>query len=132
MIQPEIVVWYWHLVKGNLFCVFEETVRSPDVMQPVHVEYSVLFRHILRQPQSRVPPTLREKYVGHVRLLPRKNNVWTQMLRFIYAIIIISRWHNHVSPSKKLCLNFTSYMSAINVEPIENLKSDSRGKVTLT
>lgn len=75
VIQPEIMIWYWHLVESNFFCIFEETVRSPDVMQPVHVEYSVIFGHVLWQPQSRIPPTLREKYVGHVRLLPQKNHV---------------------------------------------------------
>lgn len=32
MIQPEIVIWYTHLVKRNFFGVFEKTIGSPDIM----------------------------------------------------------------------------------------------------
>lgn len=75
VIKPEIMVRYRHLVKGDLLGVLEEAVRPPDVVQPVHVEYPVILGHVFRQPQPRVPPALREKYVGHVRLSSWKNNV---------------------------------------------------------
>lgn len=75
VIEPEIVVRYRHLVEGNFLRVFKEAVGPPDVVQPIHVEYPIILRHVLRQPQPRVPPALREKYVGHVRLPPWKNNV---------------------------------------------------------
>lgn len=75
MIEPEIMIRYRHLVEGDLLRILEETVWPPDVVQPVHVEYPIILRHVFRQPQPRVPPALREKYIGHVRLSPWKNNV---------------------------------------------------------
>lgn len=37
-----------HLVEGDLLRVLEEAVRTPDVVQPIHVEDAVLLVHILR------------------------------------------------------------------------------------
>ena len=68
MVEPEVMVRYRHLVEGDLLRVLEEAVRPPDIVQPVHVQYSVLFGHVLREPEPRVPPALRQKYVRDVRL----------------------------------------------------------------
>lgn len=74
------MVRYRHLVEGDLLGVLEEAVGPPDIVQPIHVEYPVILGHVLRQPQPRVPPALREKYVGHVRLSPWEKQR-EQMLR---------------------------------------------------
>lgn len=68
MVEPEVVIGYRHLVECDFLRVLEEAVRPPNVVQPVDVEDPVLLRHVFRQPQSRVPPALREKYVRHVSL----------------------------------------------------------------
>ena len=68
MVEPEVVIRYRHLVEGDLLRVLEEAVGPPNVVQPVDVEDPVLLRHVFRQPQPRVPPALREKYVRHVGL----------------------------------------------------------------
>lgn len=68
MVEPEVMVRYRHLVEGDLLRVLEEAVRSPDIMQPVHVQYSVLLGHVLRKSKPRVPPTLSQKYVRDVGL----------------------------------------------------------------
>ena len=76
MVQPEIVIRYGHLVKGDFLRVLEEAVRSPDIVQPVYVQYSVLLGHVLRKSQSRVPPALRQKYVRDVRLEVKANETF--------------------------------------------------------
>lgn len=71
MVEPEVVVGDGHLVEGDPLGVLEETVGSPDVVEPLHVQDAVLLRHVLRQPQAVVPPALRQEDVRHVRLNTR-------------------------------------------------------------
>lgn len=68
MVEPEVVVGHGHLMERHLLCVLEETVRTPDVMQPLDVQNAVLLRHVLRQTQTVVPPALRQEDIGHVGL----------------------------------------------------------------
>lgn len=62
------MVGYAHLMKGDFFGVLEETVWSPDLVEPLHVEDPILFMHVLRKTQPRVSPGLSEEYVRYVRL----------------------------------------------------------------
>lgn len=65
-----------HLVKRHLLGVFKETIGSPDRVKPLDVENAILFAHVLRQSESRVPPALREKnvsYISHTFLIDRIN-----------------------------------------------------------
>lgn len=68
VVQPQIMIRNGHLVERHAFRVLKEAIRPPDIMQPFHIQYAVLLAHILRQPQSGVPPTLRQEYVGDVSL----------------------------------------------------------------
>lgn len=49
MVQPKIVIRNAHFMKGDLFCIFEEAIWSPNAVQPFNIEYSVFFVHILRK-----------------------------------------------------------------------------------
>lgn len=71
VVQPQVMVGYAHLVKRDFLRVFEETIRSPYVMQPFDIQYAVVFAHIFREPESLVPPALRQEYVRYVRLEPK-------------------------------------------------------------
>lgn len=71
VVQPQVMVGYAHLVKRDFFRVFEETIRSPYVMQPFDIQYAVVFAHVFREPESLVPPALRQEYVRYVRLEPK-------------------------------------------------------------
>jgi len=118
------MVWYGHFVEGNLLRILEETVGSPDIMQPIHVKYPVILGHVFRYSQSRVPPTLSEKYVGHVWLSSWKNNV----NRCRTSCATICRWHNYSFFHIKIkCLLiymfFTDYITVTNLK--SNLQSST-------
>ena len=69
VVEPKVVVGHAHLVKGDLFGIFEKDVGAPDILQPADVEDSVLLGHVLRQSESMVPPTLGQEDVGHISLI---------------------------------------------------------------
>ena len=69
VVEPQVVVGHAHLVERDLFGIFKENIRSPDFLEPGHVQDAVLFGHVLRQPESVISPALRQKDVGHVRLI---------------------------------------------------------------
>jgi hypothetical protein len=67
-VQPHVVVRYRHRLKGYRFGIFEKRVGPPHVLQPVHLQQSVLRGHVLGEPQPVVLPSLREENirgVGH-------------------------------------------------------------------
>lgn len=68
VVQPEIVIGDAHLMEGDLLGVLEEAVRTPDAVQPVHIQDAVLFAHILGQPQARITPALCKENVRHIGL----------------------------------------------------------------
>jgi len=68
VVQPEIVVRNAHLVEGDLLGVFEEAIGPPDAVQPVDIQYAILFAHVLRQPQARITPALCKEDVRHIGL----------------------------------------------------------------
>jgi hypothetical protein len=53
-----------HLMECYFLCILEETVGSPDVMQPLHIQNSVVLAHIFRQSKSGIPPTLCQEDVS--------------------------------------------------------------------
>lgn len=68
MVQPQIMVGYAHLVKGDLLSVLEEAVGPPNLIEPVHIEDPVLLVHVLREAQPRIPPGLCQEYIGYISL----------------------------------------------------------------
>lgn len=56
MIEPQIVIGNRHLVKRDFFGVFEEAIRPPDRVQPLHVENPILLTHVFRKPKAGVAP----------------------------------------------------------------------------
>jgi len=68
VVQPQIVVGDAHLVEGDFLGILEETIRPPDVVQPLDVQNSVFLAHVLRQPEPRVSPALGQEDVSDVRL----------------------------------------------------------------
>ena len=69
VVEPKVVVGHAHLVEGDFLGVFEETIRTPEILEPADVEIAVLFGHVLRQSKSMVPPTLGQEDVGHISLI---------------------------------------------------------------
>ena len=68
VVQPQVVVGDAHLVEGDFLGVLKETVRPPDVAQPIDIENSIILSHILRQSEPGVSPALCQKDVSDVRL----------------------------------------------------------------
>lgn len=62
------MIWYCHLVECNAFGVLKKAIRSPNIVQPFHVQYSIFLAHVFGQSQSMVAPTLCKKYIGYVSL----------------------------------------------------------------
>jgi hypothetical protein len=69
-----------HVLKIDSFSIFEERVRTPDVIEPTNRQQSVLAGHVVRQLQSVVLPALSEKHVRYkslpkiIRMLEKLNN----------------------------------------------------------
>jgi hypothetical protein len=68
MVQPQVMVRDAHLMECHLLCILEETVRSPDVMQPLHIQNSVVLTHVFWQSQPGIPPALCQEDVSNVGL----------------------------------------------------------------
>lgn len=57
-----------HVLEVDPFSVFEEGIRSPDLIEPTNRQQSVLAGHVVRQLQSVVLPALSEKHVRYKSL----------------------------------------------------------------
>lgn len=58
MVEPQIMIGDAHLMERHLLCILEETVWSPDVMQPLHIQNSVVLAHVFWQSKPGIPPAL--------------------------------------------------------------------------
>jgi len=66
LVQPHVVIGYGHRLKGHRFGVLEKRIWTPHILQPVHLQQSVLLRHILRQSQAVILPSLGEEHIRHI------------------------------------------------------------------
>lgn len=71
-VEPEVVVGDCHGLEGDGLGILEEGVGSPDVLEPRDRQQAVLPRHVLREAQTVVLPTLSEEDVRCVGLSGRK------------------------------------------------------------
>lgn len=71
-------------MERDFFGIFEETIGSPNIVQPIDVEYAIFFEHIWWQSKSWISPTLRQKYIHTCRhrffihRIQRQNWVWKE------------------------------------------------------
>lgn len=95
VVEPQVVVGNAHLVERDLLGVLEEAVGPPNAIQPVHVQDAVLLAHVFGQPEPRIPPALRQKYVrhiGHRFLFGASGGGWQWQcsgLLFIWTVVVV-------------------------------------------
>lgn len=68
LVEPHVMIRDRHGLESNRFGVLEERIRSPHILQPLHLQQPVPAGHILWQSQSIVLPRLRKEDVRRICL----------------------------------------------------------------
>lgn len=94
-----------HLMKSNTFGIFKETIWSPNTVQPIDIQNSIIFAHIFRKPQTWITPALCKKNVCHVRL---PNNYINRRQTFSNNVLfyLLWSWIKELQYSRLIFLEF--------------------------